>query len=148
MKTLKIKDYHIELAKIIGSMVDKKFKGTPKVNKNGLTNNQMSALAELTILDTLKDPMHIGFYHHSLPLFDWDIFADGIAYDVKSSSTKSFNISKKILDENRDIDKFILVYMPTTDICQYKIVSFSEVKKWPSQTIESRPNDPFHYKTF
>jgi hypothetical protein len=148
MKTLKIKDYHIELAKIIGSMVDQKFKSKPKINKNGLTNNQMSKLAELTILDTFKNPKYIGFYHESNPLFDWDIFADGVSYDVKSSCDKCFNISKKIIDENRDIDKFILVYMPTTDICQYKIVNFSDVKKWTPRTIESRPNEPFYSKSF
>jgi len=104
----------------------------------------MSVLSELVILDLFFDPIHIGFYHEGMPAFDWDIFAGGISYDVKSSATKKFCISEKIIAENREIDKFILVYIPNRNICQYEIIDFDDVKNHQTYTSKKRPNEPFY----
>jgi len=144
MTTIQIKQHYIEIAEIIGNKISAKFGTESEPNTNGFTNNQMSVLSELVILDLFFDPIHIGFYHEGMPAFDWDIFAGGISYDVKSSVTKKFSISKKIIDENREIDKFILVYIPNRNICQYEIIDFDDVKNYQIITSKKRPNEPFY----
>ena len=144
MTTIQIKQHYIEIAEIIGNKISEKFKTESKPNTNGFTNHQMGVLSELVMLDIFSDPVHIGFYHEGMPPFDWDIFAGGISYDVKSSAKKQFCISKKIIDENREIDKFILVYIPNRNICQYEIIDFDDVKNHQIITSKKRPNEPFY----
>lgn len=144
MTTIQIKQHYIEIAEIIGNKISEKFKTESKPNTNGFTNHQMAVLSELIMLDIFPDPVHIGFYHEGMPAFDWDIFAGGISYDVKSSATKKFCISEKIIAENREIDKFILVYIPNRNICQYEIIDFNDVKNYQTYTSKKRPNEPFY----
>jgi hypothetical protein len=101
MTTIQIKQHYVEIAEIIGNKISEKFGTESEPHANGFTNNQMGVLSELMMLDIFSDPVHIGFYHEGMPPFDWDIFAGGISYDVKSSAKKQFCISKKIIDENR-----------------------------------------------
>jgi hypothetical protein len=144
MTTIQIKQHYIEIAEIIGNKISEKFGTESEPHANGFTNNQMGVLSELMMLDIFSDPVHIGFYHEGMPPFDWDIFAGGISYDVKSSAKKQFCISKKIIDENREIDKFILVYIPNRNICQYEIIDFDDVKNYQIITSKKRPNEPFY----
>lgn len=144
MTTIQIKQHYIEIAEIIGKKISEKFGTESKPHPNGFTNNQMAVLSELMMLDIFPDPVHIGFYHEGMPAFDWDIFAGGISYDVKSSATKKFCISEKIIAENREIDKFILVYIPNRNICQYEIIDFDDVKNHQTYTSKKRPNEPFY----